>query len=226
MCIITDADGRSHTYVGLLVFVSLMLYNTMTSRHFGGLDIRREWSIGWYGECPDKLSSRVTPWLYFGWTLSSSVSHVSPSHLATFQIFASYHVVVSLGVGTAHYDFKALKTLDSSLTSWPFFISWSGSFFVLRLKKCDWFISRRWLIHFKKVCWWARIQLICVLYVVGYVLLTVVHTLVKYPGSDSRLSCLVNCRTFPDRRKISTLMETHWFTYRKQSIFIFSIIIP
>lgn len=183
-CIITGADGCSRTYVGLLVFLSFIPYNT---RHFGGLDIRREWSIGWCGECPDKLNTRVTPWLYFSWTLSSSVSHVSPSHLATFQIFASYHVVVSLGVGTAHYDLKALKTLDSSLTSWPFFISWPGrwggqttsfpgsshfwvphlmdfsdpceghrhvprkyapqlcifnyavSFFVLRLKKCDWF---------------------------------------------------------------------------------------
>lgn len=46
MCIITGADGRSNTYIGLLVFVLLIPYNTMASRHLGGLDIRREWSVG------------------------------------------------------------------------------------------------------------------------------------------------------------------------------------
>lgn len=131
--------------VHILMLASWCLYQLCYTTLWQ-VDILVVWTSeerGWYGECSDKLSSRVTPWLYFSWTLSSSVSHVSSSHLATFQIFASYRVVVSLGVGTAHYDLKALKTLDSSLTSWPFFISWSGSFFVLRLKKCDWFISRR-----------------------------------------------------------------------------------
>lgn len=214
--------------VHILMLASWCLYQLCYTTLWQ-VDILVVWTSeerGWYGECSDKLSSRVTPWLYFSWTLSSSVSHVSPSHLwshlHTCGYISNIHQLPCCSFSWCRHCSLRLKgTKDprffTHLLTFLYFLIWE-----LLCSQTQ----KMWLIHFKKVCWWARIQLICVLYVVGYVLLTVVHTLVKYPGSDSRLSCMVNCRTFPDCRKISTLMETHWFTYRKQSIFIFSIIIP